>query len=167
MFSDGWGASPIGYTFFRQGGPGTLVIDLSRTGYRGNTPPGRATIRVGTVRLDESGVPVIDRVLAVRHGRGAKRGGVTERIHVAATPVTVSIVMTTFIDADRSAAASPLSPRSRSSRIASARHPQVVPQSPGSAGADSGNQETFPGLVAYNRSPERARRASWRYRPAP
>ena len=96
VFSDGWGASPIGYTFFHRGGPGTLVIDLSRTGYRGNTPPGRATIRVGTVRLDESGVPTIARVLAVRHAVVQNGGHVTERIHVEATPVTVSIAMTSF-----------------------------------------------------------------------
>jgi hypothetical protein len=96
VFSDGWAASPIGYTYFREGGPGTLRITLSRTGYRGDTPSGRATIRVGTVRLDEDGVPEIGTQVAVRHAVVPNGGSVVVRVHVAATPVTVSVAMTTF-----------------------------------------------------------------------
>ncbi len=93
VFTDGWGTSPIGYTYFRRGGPGTLVIDLARTAYRGNTAPGRATIRLGTVRLDESGVPVIAKLLAVRQAVVPNGGRVIVRVHVEATPVTVSIAV--------------------------------------------------------------------------
>src|SRR5262249_55202768 len=49
VFADGWATSPIGYTYFPRGGSGTLEIDLSRTGFTGAGPPGRATVRLGTV----------------------------------------------------------------------------------------------------------------------
>ena len=56
MFADGWATSPIGYTYFPRGGPGTVVVVLSRTGYRGPGKPALATIRIGTVKLDSNGV---------------------------------------------------------------------------------------------------------------
>jgi hypothetical protein len=91
VFSDGWGTTPIGYTYFPKGGPGTLVIDLSRTAYRGAGPPGHATIRVGTVRLDQNGTPQLDTVLAVRHAVVRNGKEVTTRIPVTSTPVEVQI----------------------------------------------------------------------------
>lgn len=96
VYTDGWATSPIGYTYFPKGGPGVLTIHLSRTAYNGAGPPGRATIRVGTVRLDRNGNPVLDHVLTVRH-RLVPNGKLTViRIQVAATPVTAVVQMTTF-----------------------------------------------------------------------
>ena len=40
MFADGWATSPIGYTYFPRGGPGTLKIHLSRAAYNGAAPAG-------------------------------------------------------------------------------------------------------------------------------
>jgi hypothetical protein len=96
VFADGWATSPIGYTYFPRGGPGTLEIDLSRTAFTGAGPPGRATIRVGTVKLDDEGTPVFGRVLAVRHASVPNGGRTTVAVHVAATPVTVQVDMSTF-----------------------------------------------------------------------
>jgi hypothetical protein len=96
VFSDGWATSPIGYTYFPRGGPGVLTIHLSRTAFNGAGSPGKATIRVGTVRLDENGTPQLDRVLTVRH-RLVPNGKLTiVRIPVASTPVTAVVQMTTF-----------------------------------------------------------------------
>jgi hypothetical protein len=96
VFPDGWATSPIGYTYFPRSGPGTVVVVLSRTGYTGAGRPALATIRVGTVKLDANGLPVLDRVTAVEHAlvRNGKRTVV--RIHVDSSPVTVSVRMPTF-----------------------------------------------------------------------
>ena len=40
VFADGWATSPIGYTYFPRGGPGTLKIDLSRTALPARARPG-------------------------------------------------------------------------------------------------------------------------------
>jgi hypothetical protein len=96
VFADGWATSPMGYTYFPRGGPGTLKIHLSRAAYNGDAPPGRATIRVGTVKLNAEDAPVLDRVLAVRHAavRNGKLAVVS--VHVPSTPVTVTVEMPTF-----------------------------------------------------------------------
>jgi hypothetical protein len=96
VFADGWATSPIGYTYFPREGPGTLKVDLSRTAYTGAGPPGRATIRVGTVRLNDEGAPVFGRVIAVRHATVGNGRRAVIRIPVPATPVTVQVNMTTF-----------------------------------------------------------------------
>jgi hypothetical protein len=100
VFADGWATSPIGFTYFPPGGPGTVVVVLSRTGYRGPGKPAPATIRIGTVKLDRNGVPVLDRVIEVRHAlvRNGKRTVV--RTYVASTPVTVTVTMPTFSTAN-------------------------------------------------------------------
>src|SRR5262249_4908529 len=82
VFADGWAPSPIGYTYFPRGGAGTLKIDLSRTAFTGKGPPGRATIRVGTVRVDDEGAPVFGRTLAVRHAVVPNGGRTVVRVHV-------------------------------------------------------------------------------------
>ena len=41
----------------RGAGRARVEVDLSRTAFTGPGPPGRATIRVGTVKLDDEGVP--------------------------------------------------------------------------------------------------------------
>ena len=73
-----------------------LEVQLSRTAYNGPGQPGLATIRVGTVRLDQNGVPELDRVTAVRHAVVRNGRSVKLFIPVAATPVTVSVGVTTF-----------------------------------------------------------------------
>jgi len=96
VFADGWATSPIGYTYFPRAGPGTLNVDLSRTAFTGKGPPGRATIRVGTVKVNDEGAPVFGRTLVVRHAVVRNGGRTVVRIHVPSTPVTVQVNMTTF-----------------------------------------------------------------------
>ena len=81
---------------FRPGGPGVLTIHLSRTAFNGAGPPGKATIRVGTVRLDSNGNPVLDRVVTVKHHLVPNGKLTVVRIPVASTPVTAVVQMTTF-----------------------------------------------------------------------
>ena len=97
VFSDGWATSPIGYTYFPARGPGSADDPpLAHGLQRRARSPGKATIRVGTVRLDENGTPQLDRVLTVRH-RLVPNGKLTiVRIPVASTPVTAVVQMTTF-----------------------------------------------------------------------
>jgi hypothetical protein len=96
VFADGWATSPMAYTYFRTAGPGTVVIHLSRAAYNGDVPPGRATIRVGTVKLSSGDVPVLDRVLAVRHAVIPNGKLTVVSVHVPSTPVTVKVDMSTF-----------------------------------------------------------------------
>ena len=96
VYTDGWATSPIGYTYFPLGGPGVLTIHLSRSGYPTPGPPSRATIRVGTVELDPNGNPILGRVLAIRHVLVHNGELTVVPVHVAATPVTVSVTMDTF-----------------------------------------------------------------------
>jgi len=97
--TDGWGLTPFGYAYFPRGGPGVLRIDLSRTGYNGAGPPAHATIEIGAVRLDSNQDAGLGRILAVRHAlvRNGKRTHVY--VHVASTPVFVSIVVSPTIPA--------------------------------------------------------------------
>ncbi|MEI8104871.1 MAG: hypothetical protein WCH31_03385 [Actinomycetes bacterium] len=94
VFADGWAPDWCTYTFFAKRGPGTVVIHLSRAGYRGNAPPGHVTLTVGTVRLDSHQAPQIARLLATR--RSLIRNGVAKviRVHVEQTPVRVVIRIT-------------------------------------------------------------------------
>jgi len=96
VFTDGWATSPIGYTYFPRGGPGTVVVVLSRTGYTGPGKPALATIRAGTVKLDSNGIAELDRVTAVEHALVHNGKRTVVRMHVASTPVTVTVAMPTF-----------------------------------------------------------------------
>jgi hypothetical protein len=96
IFADGWATSPITYTYFPKGGPGTLTVDLSRTAFTGKGPPGRATIQVGTVRVDSEGAPVFGRTITTRHAVVPNGGRTLVPIHVPSTPVTVRVTMNTF-----------------------------------------------------------------------
>src|SRR5262249_11175250 len=97
--STDWATNPFTYTYFPRGGPGVLTIHLSRTAYTGPGKPGRATIRVGTVRLDQNGVPELKDTLAVRHILVPNGSARIVRIPVAATPVTVHVVVVPTIHA--------------------------------------------------------------------
>ncbi len=92
LYSDGWAPGESAYTYFRPGQRGTLEVTLSRTGFNGDAPPGRAHLRVGTVRIDRNqGVPVIGRVLLER--RAVIRNGTSQtlKIPVERTPVRVEL----------------------------------------------------------------------------
>jgi hypothetical protein len=51
VFSDGWAPEWSTYTYFKPGLRGTLEVTLSRTGYHGTAPAGRAVLTTGTVTL--------------------------------------------------------------------------------------------------------------------
>jgi hypothetical protein len=86
LYDDGWAPGHSSYTLFSRQGPGTLVVNLRRTGYKGDAPPGNAVIRVGTIKLKDQ-EPVIDKVIAVRRAVVENGGEVEVRIPVTATPV--------------------------------------------------------------------------------
>ena len=86
VYTDGWATSPIYYTYFPRGGPGTVVVVLSRSGYRGAGKPVIATIRAGTVKLDSNGVPELDRVTAVEHAVVRNGHRTVVRMHVRIDP---------------------------------------------------------------------------------
>jgi hypothetical protein len=92
IYSDGWAPGDSAYTYFRPGQRGTLEVTLSRTGFNGSAPPGRAQLVVGTVKIDpDQGVPVIDRVLVRRHALVRNGTSQTLRIPVERTPVRVEL----------------------------------------------------------------------------
>ena len=93
VYVDGWATNPINYTYFPRGGSGVVTVDLSRTAYTGPGPPGHATIRVGTVRLDANGTPQLAHTTITCHAV-VRNGQLTKvRVPVAATPVTVSVTV--------------------------------------------------------------------------
>ncbi|HEY4346022.1 MAG TPA: hypothetical protein VGM80_00405 [Gaiellaceae bacterium] len=106
---DGWGLNPFRYSYFPRGGPGVIKVELSRTGYNNPAaPPGRATIEVGTVKLDSNGDPAFGRVVSIIHAMVPNGGKVVVPVHVASTPATVSVTVTPTIEGDpRQLAAQP------------------------------------------------------------
>jgi hypothetical protein len=91
IYSDGWCPERCAYTYFGRRGPGTLLVDVRRTGYTGPGPAGHVTIRVGTVKLDDNGIPGIGRTIATRRlviHNGEDR---PVRVPVASTPVRVVV----------------------------------------------------------------------------
>jgi hypothetical protein len=92
LYADGWAPGESAYTYFRPGQRGTLEVTLSRTGFNGPAPAGRARLVVGTVRIDpDQGVPVLDRVVLRR--RALVRNGTSQtlKIPVERTPVRVEL----------------------------------------------------------------------------
>ena len=97
VYADGQATNPITYTYFPRGGPGKLVVSLSRTSYNSPGPPAKATIRVGTVKLDPNGEPELDRVLIVRHALVNNRKLTKVPVPIAVTPLIVRVtVFTTY-----------------------------------------------------------------------
>ncbi len=93
VYADGQAANPITYTYFPRGGPGTLLVSLSRTAFNSPGPPAKATIRVGTVKLDPNGEPELDHVFTVRHTL-VHNGQLTKvSVPVAATPFMVTVTV--------------------------------------------------------------------------
>ena len=92
VYSDGWAGQQSAYTYFKPGQRGTLVVNLGRTGFNGDAPPGVARIRAGTVKILPKGIgPAIDRV-TLRRRTLVENGKATQiRIPVARTPVRVEL----------------------------------------------------------------------------
>ena len=57
LYSDTWCPSWCAYTYFKPHQKGTLLISIGREGYNGSYPAGKATIAVGTVRIDKNDSP--------------------------------------------------------------------------------------------------------------
>jgi hypothetical protein len=92
LYSDGWVPDWSSYTYFKPGQRGTLVVTLSRTGFNGDAPPGRARIVAGEVRIDPKvGGPALGRVTTRR--RALVRNGTIQdiRVPVERTPVRVEL----------------------------------------------------------------------------
>jgi hypothetical protein len=91
VYPDGWAPGWCGYTYFKPGQHGTLLIGLSRAGFNGKAPVGHAQITVGTVRIDSNQQPAFAHVFLRR--RALVRNGRSQvvRIRVAHTPVRVEI----------------------------------------------------------------------------
>jgi hypothetical protein len=91
-YSDGWCPAWCAYTYFANHGPGTLVVEVARTAYRGPLAnPGHVTITVGTVKLDHHGAPGIGRTIETRHVRIFNGGDVKVPIRLQRTPVRVRV----------------------------------------------------------------------------
>ena len=93
VFPDGWAGPFAGWTFFPRRGPGFVRVTLSRTGYNGGAPPGRATILVGTVKLVDQQA-AFDRVTKTLHVLVRNDRQVTRLVPVAETPVRVEMHLT-------------------------------------------------------------------------
>ncbi len=96
LYSDGWVPGWSTYTYFAPNQHGTLVLTLSRLGFNGAAPPGRARILVGGVSLDPDRGPVIKDIFARR--KAIVRNGEQQqiRIPVPRTPVRVVLYINTF-----------------------------------------------------------------------
>jgi hypothetical protein len=94
VYSDGWCGQTCAYTYFARHGPGTMLVDVRRTGYTGPGVPGHATIRVGTVELDDNGIPGIGRTIATRHVVVPNGQDRPVRIPIPSTPARVRVDVT-------------------------------------------------------------------------
>jgi hypothetical protein len=93
-YTDGWCGATCAYTYFKAGQHGTMVVDVRRTGFTGPGPPGHVTVSVGTVKLDENGIPEIGRTVATRRFLLHNGEDHPVRIPVAHTPVRVQVEVT-------------------------------------------------------------------------
>jgi hypothetical protein len=93
VYADGWAPHESSYTYFRPGQRGTLLVHLSRTGFNGSAPPGRAVMTVGTVHTKPGDAPSFGHIYATR--RTLIRNGTEQsiRIPVRSTPVHVRLLI--------------------------------------------------------------------------
>jgi hypothetical protein len=89
--SDTWCPNWCTYTYFKPNQTGTLVITIGREGYSGSAPAGRATIRVGTVRIDAHSSAQLKHVYVKLHHLVENGKTSTIAIPVPRTPVRVEI----------------------------------------------------------------------------
>jgi hypothetical protein len=91
LYPDGWCPKWCAYTYFARKGPGTLLVDVRRTGYNGDAPPGNVVVRVGTVKLDHHDSPGIGRLIAERRTEILNGGEQKLRFELKETPVRVRV----------------------------------------------------------------------------
>jgi hypothetical protein len=91
IYSDGWAGGLSSFTYYRRGGPGTLLVDLRRT--PSSAPPGNVVIHVGTVRLDSHSNPVIGHLTKEQTTVINDGSEVKVRIPVAHTPVRAVVTI--------------------------------------------------------------------------
>jgi hypothetical protein len=92
VFSDGWVPEWSTYTYFKPGQRGTLEVTLSRTGYHGDAPAGRAVLNTGTVKLVNQQAK-LDRIIDTRRRVIANGSYQVVKIPVARTPVRVVLTI--------------------------------------------------------------------------
>ena len=97
VYSDGWSEPRSAWTYFATKGPGVLKITLGRTGYKGDAPPGQATISIGTVRTDADGNADIAHLTTQLHRVIPNGGQVKIRVRLTHTPVRVVLLVTGFV----------------------------------------------------------------------
>jgi hypothetical protein len=88
VYSDGWAPEWSTFTYFKPGQRGTLEVTLSRTGYHGDAPAGRAVLITGTVRLVNQQAR-LGKVVHTRRVVVANGSYQVVKIPVAQTPVRV------------------------------------------------------------------------------
>jgi hypothetical protein len=92
-YSDGWCPGFCAWTYFKPGQRGTLEVTLSRTGYNGTLPAGRATLKIGTVGIASKGIPDIVHVERVVHTLARNGAQETLDFPIASTPVRVEVTI--------------------------------------------------------------------------
>jgi hypothetical protein len=92
VYSDGWCPQACFWTYFRPGQRGTVQVTLSRTGYKGPAPAGRATIQVGTVGIAAKDTPALVHIEQTRYAVVHNGTANTLSIPVSQTPVRVQVV---------------------------------------------------------------------------
>jgi hypothetical protein len=98
VYPDGWAGAVSAYNYYGKSGPGTLQVDLGRSGYNGTAPAGNALIEVGTVRIDKNHQPAFGRVITRRHALVRNFTAQTISIPVAHSPVRVLVrIHPTFV----------------------------------------------------------------------
>jgi hypothetical protein len=91
LYSDTWCPDWCAYTYFKPHQKGTLLITIGREGYKGSYPAGRASIVVGTVRVDKNAAPQLKHVYVDMHHLVRNGETSTIAIPVPKTPVRVEI----------------------------------------------------------------------------
>ena len=94
VYPDGWAPGWSTYTYFGANGPGTMLVTLSRAGYNGNARIGNATVKVGSIRIDENQQSVLAKTLVVRHAKVRNGRTIVLRIHIPTSPARVEVTIT-------------------------------------------------------------------------
>jgi hypothetical protein len=102
LYSDSWVPDWSSYTYFAPNERGVLELTLSRAGFNGSAPPGRARILVGTVRLDPKNGLSMGHVYARRRTLIQNGSEQIVRIPVAETPFRLELFISPTFRANAS-----------------------------------------------------------------
>jgi hypothetical protein len=91
VYQDGWCGTTCQYTYFIPKQKGTLEVVLGRTAYKGTAPPGKVTLKIGTVVLDSNDNPQLGKVEKVIHTTIDNGVQKTLDIPIAQTPVRLEL----------------------------------------------------------------------------